>query len=168
MSEDCNRYLKFSVVMRIQGRSCCHQCVEWGWDSALMYCESRLSLCNGLTPVQVRATSEIWAVVWLLGLGRRVGAVSAFNVGEQLRRAQSLRHQAWQRCPRQAEPGSVGSCREELEENQVERGPIWPSPGLALGAAGIFISAAKSRPKDKGWKKLKTGMICPYEKGRDI
>lgn len=57
-----------------------------------MFCEQRFYLSNGLTPAKVRVTSEIWAAVRLLGLGRRVGVISVFSVGEQLRRVQSLRH----------------------------------------------------------------------------
>lgn len=45
------------------------------------------------------------------------------------------------------------------------RGPTRPCPGLALGAAGIAISAARSRLKGIGWKKIKRGMVCPPREG---
>lgn len=137
-----------------------------------MFCVWRFCLCNGLAPVQVRTTSEIHSFVRLLGLRRRAGAVSAFSVGQQLRREQSPRHQ---RCLRQAEGGSARGCRRNWREDKggwggksgEERPYVTLSPccGLALGAAGPFISAARSKHKGKGWRKIKRGMVYPPWEG---
>lgn len=139
----------------------------------LMFCVQRFCLRNGLAPVQVRTTSEIHSFIRLFGLRRRAGAVSPFSVGQRLRREQSARHQ---RCRRQAEGDSARGCRRSRREDKGAWGgksggerpymTLSPCCALALGAAGTFISAARSKLKGKGWRKIKRGMIYhPWEGG---